>query len=72
MIKLSQSVIKLSQIANIGHRAEDRGLLAADRGAFYAKKRQLCRYKGNVGGIVFFFYHELVGGTVAQRLNLAY
>jgi len=62
---LSQSVTILSQIG-------DRGLLAADRGAFYAKKRQLCRYKGNVGGIVFFFYHELVGGTVAQRLNLAY
>lgn len=36
------------------------------------QKQRLCRYKGNVGGIVFFFYHELVGGTVAQRLNLAY
>jgi hypothetical protein len=32
----------------------------------------LCHYKRNVGGIVFFFYHELVGGTVAQKVFLAY
>lgn len=72
MTNLSQSVIKLSQIVNLGQRIKYYGLLTADRGSFYAKKRQLFHYKRNVGGIVFFFYRELVGGTVAQRLNLAY
>ena len=33
---------------------------------------RLCHHKRNVGGISFFFYRKLVGGTVAQRVFLAY
>jgi len=40
--------------------------------AVLRQKQRLCHTKGNVGGIVFFFYPKLVGGTVAQRLNLTY
>ena len=34
--------------------------------------KRLCHYKRNVGGISFFFYRKLVGGTVAQGWFLAY
>jgi len=33
---------------------------------------RLCHHKRNIGGISFFFYRKLVGGTVAQRVFLAY
>jgi hypothetical protein len=36
------------------------------------QKQCLFHTKRNIGGISFFFYHELVGGTVAQRVFLAY
>jgi len=38
----------------------------------FTPKMALCHHKRNIGGISFFSYRKLVGGTVAQGVFLAY